>query len=198
MSAYAFVDETFRDWHPSQPRELGYYQLTGAVLNQAAFAACRNGIAKIAPGGFHATELVHQGRESVVETMLEHIAGTVDCTLITLTTDSQRKLEPSRQRCLEELLVQLHAKTVTLVIADSREAIGPDPEVHNRRDVRTFNKLQRAGAIHAQMRLRHQHDSHESLLCVPDAVGWAFRQNVLRGNARYWDVVKAQSTVFQV
>ena len=198
MSTYAFVDETVRDWNRSRPSQPGYYQLTAAVLDQSAFAACRTGIIKIAPQGFHATELARQQSETVVETMLEHIAGTVDCTLITLTTSSQRNLEPSRQRCLEGLLLQLHAQSVTSVIADSREALGPDPQIRNRHDVQTFNRLQRAGAIHAQMRLKHQHDSHESLLCIPDAVGWAFRQNLLRGNPRYWDVIKLQTTVIQV
>lgn len=66
MTAIAFVDETYRDPDPN----VGYYQLTAALVDSNDVGLCRSTLKKVAPAGFHASPLANDGNTAAVEGML--------------------------------------------------------------------------------------------------------------------------------
>jgi hypothetical protein len=199
LSRRAFIDETVRD---PKPDTRGYYQLTAALIDGPAVSSLRTSTRAAAPpGGFHASALA-QTQVADVDRMLQHIADTPDCwNLIAATYKYEVKgqQETARRSCLERLLLDIDRSKISHVVVDSREAnIGKDPEARNRNDQRTLARLRSAGHVSRHMTLEHKHDEHEPLLWLPDAAGWAFRQNELRGNPRFWDLVSDATTVYRL
>lgn len=197
MSKVAFFDETFRDPTSSVA---GYYQLTAALVDGPEVSQLRRTTVAAAPAqGFHASNLAASGQAADVEAMLRHVAGSPCWNLITVTAGHSHNQEGARQSCLEVLLEQIDRFKIRHVVADSREAIvGKDPQARNRKDQATLRGLRQQQRVDRHMTLRHVHDSTEQLLWVPDAVGWAFRQQELRGDNHYWQFVASITTVHRV
>lgn len=204
MSKLAFFDETIRD--PTRDVK-GYYQLTAALVDGPEVADLRRATVAAAPAqGFHASNLAAHGQATAVELMLQHVAESPCWNLITVCHTSEAvatgagpSQEEARQRCLAVLLEQVDRFKIGQVVADSREAIvGRDPQARNRKDQATLQELRRQRRVDRHMTLRHMHDSDEQLLWVPDAVGWAFRQQELRGNGHYWQLVASVTTVHRL
>jgi hypothetical protein len=196
LSKLALIDETVRD--PGRTGN-GYYQLTAALVDGPAVSLLRVDTLAVAPaGGFHASELAARQQHHAVDRMLHHVVRREECWSLIAVTEAYRRRgeqEQARARCLTELLVRIDASGISHVVVDSREVLGPDPESRNRNDLATLAALRRSGRVNRHMTLEHKHDSHEPVLWLPDAVGWAFRQHELRSIDRFWTLVSGATTV---
>jgi len=198
----AFIDETTRG--PNERNGPGYYQLTAALIDGAGVMALRAATSALAPTGFHASELASQGQQSAVIDMLEHVAAAQECWSLVAATYAYRtngQQETARQSCLRLLLGEIDRQKIREVVLDSREVAAErkvDPQRRNKRDLATLVELRRSGAVSRNMTMRHVHDSQESLLWLPDAVGWAFRQQELRADDTYFKLVAGVTTVHHI
>lgn len=194
----AFIDETFRE---PRPEATGYYQLSAVLVDGTEEAALRATVLGAVNHGetMHTSSYVAAGRSAQVHGFLDVIAGSTAWNLVVVTSGHTRDQESARQRVLTELLVVLEANKIRRVVTDSREQIvGRDPQARNKIDLATAARLRRRGLIDRHLSLTHAHDSDEPLLWVPDAVGWAFRQQELRNNSAYWEHVEAVATVHRL
>jgi hypothetical protein len=74
----------------------------------------------------------------------------------------------ARERCLTALAVALTGQRVTVMVMDTR---GID---RDRVDRRLLARLQREGTLGANLTYTHRGSRDELLLCLPDAIGWAY------------------------
>jgi hypothetical protein len=202
MSTMAFIDETTRG--PNEGNGPGYYQLTAALIDGPGVSALRAATVAVAPAGFHASELARRGDEAAVLAMLEHVAAAEECWNLVAMTYQYRtngEQEMARQACLRLLLAEIDAQKIGHVVLDSREVLadrGGDLQRRNKIDLSTLADLRKSGAVDRHMTMSHVHDSQESLLWLPDAVGWAFRQQELRQDNTYFKVVAGVTTVHRI
>jgi len=197
MSKFAFVDETFRD--PSSS-VTAYYQLTALLVEDSEVSSLRAATVAIAPAsGFHASVLANRGDELAVEKMLQHSAETGWHVVVVSAEHHGIGQEVARQRCLATLLEHVDQQKITRVVADSRLAIvGRDPQARNKYDLATLVALRRQQTVSRHLTLTHESGKNEQLLWLPDAVGWAFRQQELRGRQDFWDYVSGVTTVIRI
>lgn len=198
---WAFVDETFRDASPATSGR-GYYQLAAALLEDDDVDAVRKRLATDfgQNGPFKASNLGQNttGLE-IVGDMLDAIVDVGCFSLVVVRHDHQIGQEIARQDCVKQLLRECESQSIRNVVLDSREAvIGPDPEVRNKKDLRTRTELARNGLVHRSMRVTHLHDDQEPLLWIPDAVGWAHRRHLLLGDSAMWDRVESMVRVIDL
>jgi hypothetical protein len=74
----------------------------------------------------------------------------------------------ARERCLRGLAIAATSRGVARMILDSR---GLD---RDKLDRRLFARLQREGTLGAALSYEHLASWDELLLCLPDAIGWAY------------------------
>lgn len=166
----AFIDESYR-----APRggDVGFYTLTGSLLERDNMPAVRRALLKVTGGRpWHTTEaLVDQ--PAVIARMTETIAVHANnSTLVVSTPWMDGSADHHRGLALRTLVAGLTRQGANLLVLDGSR---PTTEA---RDRATIHAMRASGEIPRSTIAKHSSDDVEALLWLPDTVGWAFQRLV--------------------
>ncbi|MEV6527693.1 hypothetical protein AB0M43_37800 [Longispora sp. NPDC051575] len=195
----AFIDESWDD------RRGGLYLMAGVLMDSEtipeADAAVRAAVGNWVP---HATSLHHQGHDHVIASMLDTVEAHAGWTTVVVQAPLRGDLESARQATLARMLTHLSEQRVHDVLLDTRASAAEWRQVQaegrkvpdiDRRDLKTYQRLVRAGNVSHRMRLVHVNDQAHPGVWLADTVVWAARRAVLNSDVTWWDRVSDLTTV---
>ena len=191
----ALLDESYR-YTPSRPVEASaddFYVLAAVILDGHTLEEARSAALDVVETGtnFHATDLWHQGDVATLHRMLEHVRDEAGWNVVAIESPYAGHADRARQACLRRLLIELNARGVRHVCADSRyQPKAKDPEKHDKADLRTLRELRSARLVDRQMTMRHAADADEPLLWLPDGVAWAVRRALAVEDNEHFEIVR--------
>lgn len=186
----AFIDETsrFRKEHPGEQQ---FYVMSGVVVHPKDFDLLRGDLGDIAQSNYwHTTENLssQSGREKVIE-MLKYLAEGDEISIISHLGHSgfgDGDIEAARERTLTKLAQYLFNDVgLKLAVIERR-----NPNALIVRDERTFTLAKRSGVVPRNSRLIQLSPTIERLLWLPDLVASAIRQELVRGDQSFVNLIK--------
>lgn len=186
----AFIDETSRS-RKEHPGEQQFYVMTGVVVHPQDFDALRSDLGLIAQSDYwHTTENLSSpnGREKVIE-MLKYLAEGDEISIISHLGGSgfgEGDIETAREKTLTKLTQYLFNDAgLKLAVMERR-----NPNALILRDERTFTLAKRSGVVPRNSRLLQLSPTTERLLWLPDLVASAIRQELVRGDQTFVNLIK--------
>lgn len=155
---HAFIDESARR---------GRYLLTAALIPSSALADVTRQVKDLLPRGNRRSHLSAEGKARR-RVLLKGYARVSAAARVVVAAYEGGDDQAAREECLAAVLAHAGEWQIGMLVLDSR---GPGRDVLDRRFIaRTLHGLDEA----SQLQYTHRGSRDEPLLCLPDAVGWAF------------------------
>lgn len=198
----AFLDETFRSGRDF-PGEKPFYLMTAVLVSPQDFDVLREELEDIAGGNYwHSTEELstEEGRQRVEE-MLEYLSRGDELSIVSHYRDEfalNADIEEMRKVTFHSLCGRIFQENpgwsrVNLAVLERRNGNNLF-EI----DERNFKAMRKSGIVPPQGRLFQASPAEENLLWLPDLVSTAIRQEIVRNNSSYVDLIRHHVRIFDV
>lgn len=173
----AFIDESYRQPGPTGP---GFYTATAALIDRDKMPAVRRALLTVTGGRAWHTNEAFETTPDLIGRMTAVIAEHADNNTLVVTTPWESGTSAvQRALCLRTLIPEVARQGCRLIVLDGLDEPG------ERRDLNLVRELRSRGTIGRDVVGVHSDDARESLLWVPDTVGWGF-QRLVRANEPQW------------
>lgn len=183
----AWVDES-GSVHAHDP---GTYILAAAISQNHQEDAIRGQVERLRLRG--QVKLHWRAESEQRRTAISRVLADLDIEHLVVVRSSadHERLERRRRKCLERLLCELEARSVTDVTLESRG------KRDDRRDIEMLNALRSHKTVSSALRLTHVVGRSEAMLWIPDAVCGA-TTSARTGTGTYLELFKGRLTVVEI